>query len=101
MNGKNDNRKYLNEVWNRVRILEYDKAQFEKIRENKRVLRKIQLRWMLSIFGVSTVLALTLYLELGFDILSLIISTFIFLIASQLYEYLSFREIRRKIDYEH
>ena len=101
MNGKNDNRKYLNEVWNRVRILEYDKAQFEKIRENKRVLRKIQLRWMLSIFGVSTVLALASYFKLGVDILSLIISTFIFLIASQLYEYLSFREIRRKIDYEH
>ena len=101
MNGKNDNRKYLNEVWNRVRILEYDKAQFEKIRENKRVLRKIQLRWMLSIFGVSTVLALASYFKLGVDILSLTISTFIFLIASQLYEYLSFREIRRKIDYEH
>lgn len=101
MNGKNDNRKYLNEVWNRVRILEYDKAQLEKVRKNERVLRKIQLRWMLLIFGVSTVLALTLYLELGVDILSLIISTFIFLIASQLYEYLSFREIRRKIDYEH
>ena len=101
MNGKNDNRKYLNEVWNRVRILEYDKAQLEKIRENKRVLRKIQLRWMLSIFGVSTVLALASYFKLGVDILSLTISTFIFLIASQLYEYLSFREIRRKIDYEH
>ena len=101
MNGKNDNRKYLNEVWNRVRILEYDKAQFEKIRENKRVLRKIQLRWLISIFGVSTVLALASYFKLGVDILSLTISTFIFLIASQLYEYLSFREIRRKIDYEH
>ena len=101
MNGKKGNCKYLNEVWNRIRILEYDKAQFEKIRENKRVLRKIQLRWMLSIFGISTVLALTLYLKLGFDIVLLMISTFIFLIASQLYEYLSFREIRRKIYYEH
>lgn len=101
MNGNKDNHKYLDEVWNRVRILEYDKSQLEKIRENKRVLRKIQLRWFLLIFGVSTVLALTLYFKLGLEIVSLTISTFVFLSASQLYEYFSFREIRRKIYYEH
>lgn len=100
MNGNEDNRKYVNEVWNRVRVKEYDKAQIEKVRENKRVLRKIQLRWILSIFGVSAVLALALYFKFGVEMELLTISTLIFLIASQLYEYFLFREIKRRIYYE-
>ncbi len=101
MEGREDNRKYLNEVWRRVNILEYDKAQIEKIKENKRTLREIQLRWILSIFGAPIILSLILLLKIGIGIGLLATLTLVFLIASQVYEYFLFREVKRRIYYEY
>lgn len=101
MDGKEDNRKYLNEVWRRVNVLEYDKAQIEKVKENKRKLKKIQLRWILSIFGAPTIFSLILFLKIGIGIVQLTAATLVFLIASQVYEYFLFREIKRRIYYEY
>ncbi|MEW8973032.1 MAG: hypothetical protein AB2375_02465 [Tissierellaceae bacterium] len=101
MKENQENRKYLDEVWRRIRILEYDDAQIKRVRENKRLVRKIQLRWTLWIFGIPTAIALALFFKCGIEVISLGISTLVFLIASQVYEYLSFIEVRRKIYYEH
>jgi hypothetical protein len=101
MDEKEDNRKYLNEVWRRVNVLEYDKAQIEKVRENKRALRKIQLRWILSIFGLPIILSLIIFFKVGIKIGSLAILTLAFLIASQVYEYFLFKEVKRRIYYEY
>jgi hypothetical protein len=101
MEGREDNRKYLDEVWRRVDVLEYDKAQIEKVKENKRKLKKIQLRWILLIFGMPIILSLILFLKIGIGIVQLTIVTLVFLIASQAYEYFLFLEVKRRIYYEY
>ena len=101
MEGREDNRKYLDEVWKRVNVLEYDKVQIEKIKENKRKLKKIQLRWILLIFGMPIILSLILFLRTGVGIVQLTAVTLVFLIASQIYEYFLFREVKRRIYYEY
>ncbi|MBU5313766.1 hypothetical protein KQI38_17210 [Tissierella carlieri] len=95
-----NNREYLNEVWRRVRVQEYDRYQLDKIKENKKFLRMIEIKLSLSIFGGLSFLSLILYFILGVSMEWLIICISAFLIGAEIYDYLSFSEAKRRIYYE-
>jgi hypothetical protein len=92
-----DNRQYLNEVWRKVRIQEYDRYQLEKIKENKKILRKIEMKLSCIIFGSLTFISLILYFILGLSMELVSVCIPAFLLGAQVYEYLSVREIKRRI----
>ncbi|MDU5080186.1 hypothetical protein CIW83_04665 [Tissierella sp. P1] len=100
MRSEENNRKYLNEVWRRVRVQEYDRYQLDKIKENKKFLRMIEIKLSLSIFGGLSFLSLILYFILGVSMEWLIICISAFLIGAEIYDYLSFNEAKRRIYYE-
>ncbi|MBU5436449.1 hypothetical protein KQI42_00430 [Tissierella sp. MSJ-40] len=92
-----DNRQYLNEVWRKVRIQEYDRYQLEKIKQNKRILRKIEIRLFCLIFGSLAFISLILYFILGLSMEWLSICVPAFLLGAQVYEYWSIKETKRRI----
>ena len=73
MRSEENNRDYLNEVWRRVRVQEYDKYQLEKITENKKFLRRIEIKLSLLIFGGLSFISVILYFILGVSMEWLII----------------------------
>jgi hypothetical protein len=95
-----NNREYLNEVWKRVRVHDYDRFQLEKIKENKKLSRQIEIKLSCLVFGSLSFISLILYFILGISIELLIICIPIFLIGAQIYEYLSFNETKRRIHCE-
>jgi len=97
MDSWENDHKYINEIWRRINIKEYDKIQLQKIKENKKTLKRIRIRWMTSTFGISSAVSLTLYFKFGMGMKLILMSTLIFLVSSQLYEYFSFKEIKRRI----
>ena len=100
MRPEENNRDYLNEVWRRVRVQEYDKYQLEKITENKKFVRRMEIKLSLLIFGSLSVISIILYFILGISMEWLIICISAFLIGAETYDYLSFNEAKRRIYYE-
>ena len=40
MDSRENDHKYINEIWRRINIKEYDKIQLQKIKENKKTLKR-------------------------------------------------------------
>ncbi|WP_353093163.1 hypothetical protein [Tissierella praeacuta] len=92
-----DERRYLNEIWKKVRTHEYDRYQLEKTKENKKLLRRIEIKLSLLIFGSLAFISLMLYFILGISMEMLMICIPAFLLGAQVYEYLTFYETKRRI----
>lgn len=93
----NENSQYLSEIWSKVRIQEYDRHQLEKAEENKKLLRNIEIRMSCFVFGSLSIMSILLYFILGVSMVWLIICIPAFLSAAQLYEYVRFKVIKRRI----
>lgn len=88
---------YVSEIWRRVKILEYDKYQLEKAKENKKLLRNIEIKMSCIVFGSLSFMSLVLYFILGISMVWLMICIPAFLSAAQIYEYIRFKVVKRRI----
>ncbi len=92
-----ENNQYISEIWSKVRIQEYDRYQLEKAEENKKLLRNIEIRMSCLVFGSLSLISLLLYFILGVSMVWLIICIPAFLTAAQIYEYVRFVIVKRRI----
>ncbi len=97
MHSEKNSRQYLDEIWTKVRVQEYDRYQLEKAEKNKRLLRKIEIKMSCLVFGSLALMSLILYFIFGISMQLLIICASAFLLGTQVYEYLSFMEAKRRI----
>ena len=96
-----ENSQYVSEVWSKVRILEYDRYQLEKAKENKRLLKSIEIKISCFLFGSLSFMSILLYYIFGVSMEWLIICIPAFLSAAQIYEYVRFIIVKRRIYLEH
>lgn len=97
MHSEESNHQFVNEIWRRVRIQEYERYQLEKAEANRRLLRRMEIQMSCLLFGSFSLISLILYLILGFGMTWLIICAPTFLLGVQVYEYLTFEMVKRRI----
>ncbi|SCG82039.1 hypothetical protein DW1_0419 [Proteiniborus sp. DW1] len=100
MESGENTRQYLDEIWKKVRVQEYDRYQLEKAEENKKILRKMEIKLSCLVFGCLGFMSLILYFILGFSMEWLVMCIPAFLIGVQFFEYLSFILAKRRIYFE-
>lgn len=91
-----NNRQYLNEVWKRVRLQEYERNQIKKVEERNKTLRKMELKLFCKVFGSLSLMSFIFYLILGLNSVGFAICVSAYLIGAQIYDYLNFNEAKRR-----
>lgn len=82
----NKSRSFIDGVFSKVRWIEHERQEEEKIRKNERILRKKRIRTGLSILGASAVIVFFLILGMGVNMISVILCGTILLLGAALYE---------------
>lgn len=91
---------FIQEVWSKVRYLEYKKDEQEIVYKKQSKIRKERIKFILIILSALSPCSIAIFIVSGIHLYSMIAVGILILIASALYEYVQEIRITRRSLYE-
>lgn len=87
-NSKDDDKEFIEGVWQKVRYLEYIKQEEETIKENNKYLFLVRIKTALCLLAVAILFAVPLLMTEGVNIFTIIVIGSVLLSEGIIYEYI-------------